>query len=81
MDFGKKFDSAEKILESLKKENIDPIRMYFAFIDSVHTVLSNYYTEINGAPAQEFFIQGLIAITGDIEAFEVALEYFMNTKY
>ena len=81
MDIGKKFDSATKILDELKKENVNPIRMYYGFIEQIHILLSNYYAEINGAPAQAFFIQGLIAITGDPEAFEVALEYFMKTKY
>ena len=77
----KKFDSATAIFDALKKENVNPIRMYYGFIESIHTMISNYHTEINGAPAQDFFIQGLIAITGDPEAFEVALEYFMKTKY
>ena len=76
----KKFDSATKILDELKKENVNPIRAYFGFIELIHNLLSSYHSEINGAPAQDFFIQGLIAITGDPEAFEVALEYFMN-KY
>ena len=77
----KKFDSAEKILEALAKEKIRPERMYLAFIDSIHNCLSNHAEKINGAPAEEFFIQGLIAITGDVESFQVALNYFIDMKY
>lgn len=76
-----KFDSAEKILEELKKEKIPPERMYLGFIQSVYDSLHPGFKVINGAPAEDFFIQGLIAITGDIEAFKFALEYFINLYY
>ena len=55
--------------------------MYLAFIDSIHNCLSNHAEKINGAPAEDFFIQGLIAITGDVESFQVALNYFIDMKY
>ena len=76
-----KFDSAEKIMEELKKEKIPPMHMYLGFIQSVYDALHPGFRVINGAPAEEFFIQGLIAITGDIESFKVALEYFINLNY
>lgn len=73
----KKFDSPEKILEALKKQKIPPKNLYFGFISEVYSLLSDHSYTINGAPAEDFFIQGLIAITGNPESFKVALDEFM----
>ena len=80
----KKFDSPEKILVALKEQKIPPKNTYFGFISKVYSLLLDHSYTINGALAEDFFIQGLIAITGNPESFKVALEEFMyvfNMKY
>ena len=73
----KKFDSPEKIFEVLKEQKIAPKNMYFGFISVIYSLLLDHSYTINGAPAEDFFIQGLIAITGNPESFKVALDEFM----
>ena len=78
MDTEKKFDSAEEIMEYLRKEKITPERMYLGFINSIYDVLHRSFRVINGSPAEDFFIQGLITIPADVESFKAALDYFMK---
>ena len=73
----KKVDSPEKIFEVLKEQKIAPKNLYFGFISEVYSLLLDHSYTINGALAEDFFIQGLIAITGNPESFKVALEEFM----
>lgn len=78
------FDSPTKILEVLKEQKISPRNMFFGFIDAIYERLMNHPDTINGAPSEDFFIQGLVAITGDPESFKSALDEFMdifNMKY
>ena len=74
----KKFDSAEYLANFIKKNNFRVEDLYLGFIDTMASYLASHPGEINGAPAADFLIQGLITISINPDAFKSTLEKYLK---
>lgn len=79
----KKFDSAEEIVKYCEKNKLPIEDIYRGYIHTMVTYLTeNPGVCMFGASSDDFFIQGLISITANPEAFKSVLnEYLKNNDY
>lgn len=75
----KKFDSAKDLENFIKRNKFRIEDLYKGYIDTMASYLTTRLAgKINGAPAVDFFIQGLIAISIDPNAFKSTLEKYIK---
>ena len=75
----KKFDSAEEIAKYCEKEKLPIEDIYRGYIHTMVTYLTeNPGVCMFGASSDDFFIQGLISITANPDAFKFVLNEYLK---